>query len=678
MLKKLFKYLSVVSETAKKEGKLIVKDDAVVEIYIIFVVLVYFFYTFVYSPEIFTKLPVAFIDNDQTTVSHKIKRMLNDTESLDIKYDASSLVEARKMFEEGKVNGIVLIPERFTEKLQKSGGNPSLIVYCDASYMLYYDKSLQAVMNAVGQFTGEIQLKETMMSGTPEKEAIASSTPFTIITNPLYNLEEGYAIFIIPLVLIVALQTLQLTGMGVLYGTLRERNTFIPNFAIAREVRFGSFFMTIGRAIPYYIISNLLLLLGIVVVFHIFTIPQRGDLFEVMAFLTPVVLAITFLGMVLMNIFRNREDTIMLCTVFSIPALMMGGVSYPIVAFPLWIKVLGFFFPSTIGVKGFLALSQAGASLGEIKDIYMQMWGICLFYFVLAVWTNRRFLWKETAPLALLESGEAVVPLALPEKLEEIKEEINVNEPILIAQEEEILPTVELETNHDSTHQEIIKSLLHPFSNSVTSYSDHINTIAERLSEKLNFVHVNKLQTPENYIGGPILDTYKFCVSHQSLENAYLNILANAMDVDNASVVLPSFIDIVKSMSPDEVQLLSIFVKNDTVPFVNILQKANKETKAYTVAMETFLCIEKLFTGQLHTKGNMPLYFANFVRMGILTSPEGFCLSNDRYTHIEQCDSFLKIKDDIENQGLIFEIQRRFYKVTPYGRQFIKIAIQNR
>lgn len=394
ILKKIIRSLSLIIETAKKERQLLFKDAASVEVYILFVTLVYFFYTFVYSPEVFSKLPVAFVDNDQTITSQKIKRMLNSTEAMDIAYTVGSLEEAKKLFDEEKVSGVILIPKDFSKDLQRSGGNPSISVYCDASYMLYYDKMYLAVTNALSSFTGEIQLKQTMMSGVPMKEAVASSKPFNIIARPLYNLEEGYAIFIIPLVFIVALQTLQLTGMGILYGTMRETNSFQQHFAMARG-RFGYIFMTIGRALPYLIISSLLLLMGIKVVSHIFTLPQRGNTFEVMIFTMPIILSITFLGMTLMNIFRNREDAILTITVFSIPAVMMGGVSYPIVAFPLWIKVLAFFFPSTIGVKGFLAMTQAGASLVEIKDIFMQMWALCIFYFILAVWTNRKFMKKK-------------------------------------------------------------------------------------------------------------------------------------------------------------------------------------------------------------------------------------------------------------------------------------------
>ena len=139
MLKKLFNKLSLILQTAKKEASLIFKDDAVVEIYLVLVVVVYFFYTYVYSPEIFTKLPVAYVDQDHTEISQKMKRMLNATESLDIAYEANSLLEAKNLFEEGKVNGIIVIPQNFSRDLQKSGSRPAIGIYCDASYMLYYD-----------------------------------------------------------------------------------------------------------------------------------------------------------------------------------------------------------------------------------------------------------------------------------------------------------------------------------------------------------------------------------------------------------------------------------------------------------------------------------------------------------------------------------------------------------
>lgn len=786
MLKKIINSLSLIFETANKERKLILKDDATVEIYIIFVALIYFFYSFVYSPEVFTKLPVAYVDNDQTTISHQIRRMLDDTESMSIAYDANSMEEAKKLFEDGKVNGIVVIPEKFSEKLQKSGGGPSIAVYCDASYMLYYDKSLQAITEALGAFTGALQLKQTMMSGVPMKEAIASSKPFNIIATPLYNLEEGYGIFIIPMVLIVALQTLQLTGMGVLFGTLRENNTFITHFAMARRSRFGYFFMTIGRSIPYLVISMLLLLLGILVVFHIFTIPQRGNLAEVIVFLIPVVLAITFLGMTLMSIFRNREDTIMLLTVFSIPALMMGGVSYPVVAFPMWIKILAFFFPSTIGVKGFLALSQAGASLNEIKDIYLQMWGLCLFYFVLAVWTNRRFLYWQNdiasnpafndanAVAAIPNDGNSLIesPEETIEEDDDLLEDVDWQPittpelpPVAVVQEpatddisidddhtqQAIIPTIDTiaTTDTENAATEVIATnesidaviptaleqeapepepasteltnaevattyaaaapsiqplpisetinsnpidnttiplhnnraieLLDPLKEMVSGYNVLMKRIGSSLSNKLQHIHADKLQTPPAYIAVPVLEALKYVTDTEELSNLYCNLLANAMDKDTAGNAHPSFVDIIKHLTPDEAKILQLFVDNKAIPYINALQITDKAKGTYQVIEEQHVHIIEDFDVELTYVDNIPFYLDNIKRLGIIAPPDGLSLSDDKqYYKLENCCLVRSLKKDTEQKGFEFGIQRSYFKPTAYGNGFIKGVMHNK
>lgn len=750
MLKKITNSFAIIFETAKKEKELIFKDSAVIEIYIIFVTLVYFFYTFVYSPEIFTNLPVAYVDNDQTTISHQIRRMLNETESLEIAYDVTSLEEGRKLFEEGKVNGVILIPKDFSRQLQLSGGNASIAIYSDASYMLYYDKTLQAVTNALGAFTGELQLKQTMMSGEPMKQAVASSKPFNIIANPLYNLEEGYAIFLIPVVLIIALQTLQLTGMGVLYGTMRENDTFVTNFAMAKR-RFGYFFMTIGRALPYLVISMAMLLMGILVVFHIFTIPQRGNLFEVVVFLIPVVLAITFLGQSLMNIFRNREDTIMLLTVFSIPALMMGGVSYPIVAFPLWIKVMGFFFPSTIGVKGFLALSQAGASLVEIKEIFIQMWLICGFYFILAVWTNRRFIYglvpnkipstfsglkefkknkqqNSGSEIANLETNSNEVLAIESESNDEISKDAFINstdsEQNILAIEAEsedeitetnlIQPTdseqniqaieteskdeitetksaeipeiqskveanssILMESNISITETSKESNLLNPLKELSSGFDKTISNIDSLLTNKLNGVSQENLQTPAVYIAAPILAGLKFVADSEDLKNLYVNLLANAMDKNTAGIVHPSFVETIKYLTPDETKILDIFEKFDKIPFVNIIQIVDENSGHFEMVLEKHNHLIEEHKLEILHKDNLFLYLENLIRLGIL-SCENSILPNYKYDHLENCELNRFIRKDIENKGYHFKTERGYYKTTAYGNGFIKAAIKNK
>ncbi len=392
MFKNTIENFTLIFEACKREFKMIFSDSAVVMSYILSTLAVAFFYSYVYSNEVFTDLPVAVVDSDQTSMSHQISRMIDATPELHAAYTTASLEKAKTLYQEGIVKGIVAIPKGFSRELQK-GDVPAISVYGDASYMLYYKQTLTAVMQSVGTLSGQVEIKKMISNGIPMQQAMHTRRPFGIVGIPLFNINVGYATFLIPIVFIIAVQTLQLTAMGILNGTLREKRIFAETFSYARK-KFSSVFLTLGRAMAYLIISMVLLLIQIVIVMHVYTFPQRGNLWEIIVFLIPVILSITFLGMAMTSLFRRREDAIMTVTIFSIPTLVLCGLSWPTTAFPVWAKIVSVFIPSTLGVKGFISLSQFGASLYEIRDVYIQMWGLCLFYFVFAVLTNRKYLQK--------------------------------------------------------------------------------------------------------------------------------------------------------------------------------------------------------------------------------------------------------------------------------------------
>ncbi|MGG5576966.1 ABC transporter permease [Myroides sp. C15-4] len=375
---------------------MIFKDSAIVITYLVCVLLVAFVYSYVYSKEVITELPVAIVNQDDSKMSHQIDRMLDATPQLHVAMRTASMDLAQDAFYQEKIKGIIVIPEHFARDLQK-GIVPTIGAYCDASYMLYYKQTLGAVMVTAGTLGGQVEVNKMMAGGVPMKQAAASRRPFDVTAKPLFNINGGYATFLMPAVFLIAVQTLQLNGMGILAGTLRERKQFSSAFAFAQG-RFSNFFLTIGRSLAYLILSMLMMLIVLGFVMHVFTFPQRGHVGEVVLFLVPFLLSVTFLGMTLANFFKHREDSIMTITLFSIPTLLMTGLSWPTTAFPTAIKVVSFFVPSTIGTKGFVALTQFGASLRDITDLFMQMWLVCLFYFMLAVWTNWRLRNKESIP----------------------------------------------------------------------------------------------------------------------------------------------------------------------------------------------------------------------------------------------------------------------------------------
>ncbi|MDM1519613.1 ABC transporter permease [Myroides odoratimimus] len=395
MFKGLIANFALITEACKREFKLIFSDSAVVMSYMLSFMLVGFFYSYVYSHENFDDLPVAIVDHDQAKLGQQVSRMIDATHQLKVVYHTSDFDAAKEVYDKGEIRGIIMIPKDFTRDMQK-GEVPSISVYADASYMLYYKQTIGAVMVSMGTFNAQVEVNKAMAKSTPMDQAIATRRPFNVTAVPLYNINVGYATFVIPVVFIIALQTLQLTGMGIMGGTLRQNGMFAQVFSYAEKRRFSNVFLTLGRALTYLIISMILLLVGVLIIMHVYNLPQRGNIFEIMVFLIPVILSITFMGMTLVNFFKRSEDAIMSVTVFSIPALMLSGTSWPTIAFPAWIKGVSVLVPSTLGVKGFISLTQFGASLTEISDVFIKMWGICIFYFIFAVWTNRRLRQTKT------------------------------------------------------------------------------------------------------------------------------------------------------------------------------------------------------------------------------------------------------------------------------------------
>lgn len=372
----------------KQEFRLIFSDSAIVTSYLMATLFVSILYSYIYSNQVVKNISIAVVDQENSQMSHMYSRMLDAAEQINVTNYPTSLKDAESLFENHQIQGIVAIPPDFSKDIQL-GSVPTISVYCDASYMLYYKQVFTAISTTTATFSAQIEVKKIMSQGIPQKQAVDIRRPIEVISQPLFNIKNGYGIFIIPIVLLLAIQILQLTSMGLMGGTQRERKIFHKLFPDLKNIS-SSIFLLLGRSMVYLIISFLLIIIEIGLIMPLFNLPQRANPLEILLFLIPFILSITFLGFILMSFYTHREDSLMYVTIFSIPMLFLCGVSWPINAFPDWIKWSSCFVPSTLGVRGFIEMSQFGASFLEVKSLYFQLWILSLFYFIIAVWAQRR------------------------------------------------------------------------------------------------------------------------------------------------------------------------------------------------------------------------------------------------------------------------------------------------
>lgn len=364
-------------------------DNALRTTFLVFTLVVAFLNSSVYNNEIIEKTPIAVVDLDKGGMSRNFIRMLDATQQVRVSTVSNDMNLAKKEFNQGKVFGILVIPEDFEPNISL-GRQSSISLYSDASNMLHNKAVSGAASSVMGTFNAQIEVNKSLHSGLNYENSTISRRSVAAITKPVFNPYGGYGTFLLPVVFLVVMQTLLLTAIGVLGGTFREQNKYLDTYDISDSIHLKIIPVLLGRALAYLLLCILVFSVMIGATFTIFKLPFRATFGDVIVYLIPFFLAVIFLGFALMGIFKRREDAAMSITFLSTPAVFLTGISWPIVAFPQWVNILSYAFPSTLGARGFLALSQFQTGLGDVKDMWGQMWLTAAFYFIIAILVNYR------------------------------------------------------------------------------------------------------------------------------------------------------------------------------------------------------------------------------------------------------------------------------------------------
>ena len=165
-----------------------------------------FLYTYLYSEETLQELPIGVVDEDNTTQSRQLLRMIDANSGVAIYSSYLNLSEAEKAFQREQIRGIVTIPNGFARDLQR-GEQPSISVYADASYMLYYKQILTVAKLSATYLNAGVEMKRSSAQGKLPTQAREEAMPMSAKVVSLYNPSSGYATFLIPVVLVIIFQT---------------------------------------------------------------------------------------------------------------------------------------------------------------------------------------------------------------------------------------------------------------------------------------------------------------------------------------------------------------------------------------------------------------------------------------------------------------------------------------
>lgn len=348
-------------------------------------------YTMIYNGEVVHEVPVAVVDDRPSTLSRDFLRRLDGTPDIRVVAHCADIDEAKRLVEQRDCYGIVRIPAEFTRDLHV-GRQAHVQAYSDMSGMLYYKAILTACTEVSLDMGAEIKVAQTganpvagashLQAATPaQQQAVQHPVRYEYVN--IYNPQTGFATFLIPAVLILAIQQTMILGIGLIAGTRRERGVRVTPGRNVMMQLFGVAlgFLTLYIPVCFYEFG---------VVPRMFDLPQLANPWHLAWFTLPFLLAVFNFGMCIGSIPRRRESIILLVVFTTIPMLFMSGVSWPGSALPPFWRYLGYLFPSTFGINAFVKLNAMGAPFEAIRPEYVALWIQTAVYACLA-WALNKF-----------------------------------------------------------------------------------------------------------------------------------------------------------------------------------------------------------------------------------------------------------------------------------------------
>ncbi|PIE86278.1 MAG: hypothetical protein CSA05_01445 [Bacteroidia bacterium] len=338
-------------------------------------------YAFVYGNDVLREIPIAIVDLDNSQSSRKASLMIDETSGIDIRYKTGNFEEAKSLFWNEQIHGIILIPNNFEKDIYNQK-QTNISVYSDGSYFLMYKQTLTSALQAIETLNGEIEKKRLISSGLPQRQAENRLNPINTKITELYNPGGGYSLYVMPALIIVIIQQTLMVAIGILGATRKEKGelNFGKNIIHRENVLYSLVF---GKSLAYLLVYSIICIFSLFWFHNWFGYPDKSNFLEVSMLVLPFLLSSIFLGQTLSNLFQRREHAIIFMVFLSPIILFLSGISWPKDLIPEPLFLLGHVFPSTKMLPAYLRLRTMGVGLVNIKpELLFLVIQAIIYYFI--------------------------------------------------------------------------------------------------------------------------------------------------------------------------------------------------------------------------------------------------------------------------------------------------------
>lgn len=338
-------------------------------------------------------LALAVVDHDRSPASRQLVNKFSASGYFQIKTAPQSARLADEAMAMDQVDLILEIPAHFDRDLVREN-RASLSLTANAINATKAGLGMGYAQNIIRDFNaGFAQSNPSLFAAAlPDAESAGQSTVKTQAVSlqttysNWYNPHLDYKTFMVPGILgeIVALIICFLTALNI----VRERELGTIEQLNVTPVQKWQFIL--GKLLPFWLLSLLMMTVGLTVGKLVFDIPMLGNLglvFGYTAAFTPCMLG---LGFLISNFADSQQQAMFTAWFFLLIFILMCGLFTPVESMPQWAQWLNSINPVKYFVEFMRLVLLKGAQFADIRQNFFTVLTYAVVVNGLAVWTYRK------------------------------------------------------------------------------------------------------------------------------------------------------------------------------------------------------------------------------------------------------------------------------------------------
>lgn len=221
---------------------------------------------------------------------------------------------------------------------------------------------------------------------------------------------------------------------------------------------------------------------------------------------------------------------------------------------------------------------------------------------------------------------------------------------------------------------EFLRALAFPVEKWSLERNYNISEIQKKLSQKLENIDADNIVESQQCIAIPAIQAMSYCYNSAELHNLYANLLARSMIKDEQNKVHPSFVEIIKQLSPLDAEIFKSICSSENKPVIHIKWIADNTT-GYVDGPSNITWI---------TTYDYPLIslsIDNLIRLNLIILPFGDYYKEEKaYDIILNSDKFKEYESTLITPSKTYPKilhRKNLIEVTSYGKSFYDVCVKD-